>query len=92
VRSIHDNNIYGVSLNCEHQRLTLHTEFTDRTPFEYTDVVFRDIVAHHVEHALSGNILFDVVEVAPEKIVTDAADLLTRLGSMDGHQLNTRAT
>lgn len=73
--SIHDNNIYGVSLNCEHLRLTLHTEFTDRTPFEYTDVVFRDIVAHHIEHALSGNILFDVIEVAPEKIVTEAADL-----------------
>jgi hypothetical protein len=58
--SIHDNLVYAYNVDCEGRRVVLHTVFRDREPNEYTDVVFRDVVAHHFEHVLDGNILFDI--------------------------------
>lgn len=58
--SVHDNQIYAYSVDCEGRRLVLHTAFPDREPHGYTDVVFREVVAHHFEHVLPGSILFDV--------------------------------
>jgi hypothetical protein len=40
----------------------LHTVFRDREPHEFTDIIFHDVMAHHFEHVLPGNILFDVEE------------------------------
>ncbi len=45
--SIHDNIVYAFSVDCEGRRLVLHTAFRDREPQEFTDVNFRDVVAHH---------------------------------------------
>lgn len=61
--SVHDNFVYAYSVDCEGRRLTLHTAYRDREPNEFTDVVFRDVVAHQFEHVLPGNILMDVEEV-----------------------------
>jgi hypothetical protein len=61
--SVHDNHVYGCSLDFENHRITLHTYFRDKSPHEYTDIVFFGVVAHRFEHVLSGNILFDVTEV-----------------------------
>jgi hypothetical protein len=72
--SVHDNNVYGCSLDFKHQRLTLHTCFLDRSPHEYTDVVFHGVVAHHFERHLSDNILFDIAEVSATAIVEANAD------------------
>ena len=63
--SVHDNFVYAYSVDCEGRRLVLHTAFRDRPPQEFTDVVFRDVVAHHFEHVLPGNILFDVPHAQP---------------------------
>ena len=67
--SVHDNFIYAYGVDCEARRLTLHTAYRDREPHEFTDIVFRAVVAHHFEHALPANILCDVEE-------TDVADLV----------------
>lgn len=76
-RSVHDNVIYAFSVDCERRRIVLHTAFRERDPHEFTDVVFRDVVAHQFEHVLSGNILFDVERTDVEQVVRDSADLLS---------------
>src|SRR5262245_26150291 len=58
--SVHDNFVYAYTVDCEGRRLVLHTAFRDHEPQEFTDVIFREVIAHHFEHVLSGNILFDV--------------------------------
>jgi hypothetical protein len=74
--SVHDNFVYAYSVDCEGRRLVLHTTFRDREPPEFTDIVFRDVVAHHFEHVLPGNILFDVVEADVAAVVRDNERLL----------------
>jgi hypothetical protein len=73
--SIHDNNIYGYTVNCGGQQIVLYTEFSGQAGMEYTDVVFDGVVAHHFERVLKGNILFDIEEVEPEAIVKQWAEL-----------------
>lgn len=77
-RSIHDNIIYAYSVLCEQRRLVLHTEYRSESVKEYTDVVFKGVVAHYFETVVQRNILFDVSEVSPEKIVREWADLFAR--------------
>jgi hypothetical protein len=60
--SVHDNIVYAYSVDCEGRRLVLHTAFRDREPHEFTDIVFREVIAHYFEHVLPGNIIFDVEE------------------------------
>jgi hypothetical protein len=67
--SVHDNFVYGCSLDFENQRITLHTVYNEDSPHKYTDIVFRGVVAHRFEHILSGNILFDITEVLSDTIV-----------------------
>lgn len=74
--SVHDNFVYGYSVDCEERRLVLHTAFRDHEPQEFTDVVFRGVVAHYFEHALPGNILFDVEEGDVAEIVRENKSLL----------------
>jgi len=50
--SVHDNIVYAFSVDCEGRRLILHTALRDREPQGFTDVIFRDVVAHHFEHVL----------------------------------------
>src|SRR4051812_7594662 len=73
--SVHDNFIYAYSVDCEGRRLVLHTAFRDREPQEWTDIVFRDVVAHHFEHVLPANILFDVEEADVATLVKENAQL-----------------
>ncbi len=75
--SVHDNFVYAYSVDCEGRRVVLHTVFRDREPQEFTDVIFGDVVAHHFEHALPGNILFDVEEVNIAVVVQENKRLLT---------------
>jgi hypothetical protein len=74
--SVHDNFVYAYSVDCEGRRLTLHTAFRDREPHEFTDVIFRDVVAHHFDHVLPGNILFDVEEADVAAVVRENERLL----------------
>jgi hypothetical protein len=73
--SVHDNLLYSYSVNCENRRIVLHTRFPTDSPTEYTDVIFTGVVAHHFEHVLSGNILFDVTEIPLRDLVTGSAVL-----------------
>ncbi|HEV2295506.1 MAG TPA: hypothetical protein VGR35_16775 [Tepidisphaeraceae bacterium] len=67
--SVHDNFVYAYTVNCEGRRVTLHTEYRDLQPQEFTDVIFSDVVAHSFEHVLRANILFDVEEDDVESLI-----------------------
>jgi len=69
VRSVHDNNIFAYTVDCENRRLTLHTVSHRGEAPAYTDIVFEDVVAHKFENVLSGNIILCIDEVAAKTIV-----------------------
>ena len=71
MRSIHDNNIYRISIGCENKRIILHTEYSAIDPPEYTDVVFNNVICHHFEHIWEGNILLDIEDVDTNAFYTD---------------------
>ena|SRR5690349_80139 len=73
--SVHDNFVYSYSVNCQRQRIVLHTAFRDREPREFIDVVFHDVVAHHFQHVLPNNILFDIEEVEVSALIRDNASV-----------------
>ena len=77
-RSVHDNFLTGYTVDCEGRRITLHTVYRDREPFEYTDVLFHDVFAHRFEHGLEGNIRFDVEETNLAALVQGDAELFTK--------------
>jgi hypothetical protein len=68
--SVHDNWLYAHAVDHQRRRVVLHTVFTHVEPWEYTDVVFTGVVAHHFERQQFGggeapaNVLFDVEEVS----------------------------
>jgi hypothetical protein len=75
--SVHDNFIYAYQVDCEGRRIILHTAFRDREPVEFTDIVFKDVIAHHFQRVLPSNILFDVEEVGLSELIADNADIFT---------------
>jgi hypothetical protein len=75
--SIHDNTLYAYSVDCENRRLLLHTKFCLHQICEYTDVLFTQVVAHHFQDALPGNILFDIKESDLAALIHDNAALFT---------------
>jgi hypothetical protein len=77
--SVHDNRVYAYSVLGERGEITLHTMFDEKLPVEYTDVVFRGVLAHHFECSLQGNILFDVDEVELKTVLEENAALIERL-------------
>lgn len=64
--SIHDNNVFAIDIRCKERVIILHTEFREGRPPEYVDVVFSGVTAHHFNHVLDGNILFDITESPPQ--------------------------
>ena len=77
--SVHDNNIYAYSVLAENRQIILHTEFNEKSPAEYTDVLFSGVVAHHFECSLQGNIVFDIDEVDVKAVLEEYAPLFQRL-------------
>lgn len=73
--SVHDNFIYAYTVDCKNQRIVLHTAYLDNEPHEWTDLVFREVVAHHFEHVQSDNIIFDVEEADLASVVNTNAAL-----------------
>ena len=61
--SVHDNRLTAYSVLAAEKKIVLRTEFRDREPYEFTDIVFEDVLAYHFENDLFGTIIFDVEEV-----------------------------
>jgi hypothetical protein len=69
IESVHDNQVYGYSVDCEGRRLIFYTVYPHPQSEEFTDVVFEGVFAHFLEYLLPGNILFDVEETDVAKLV-----------------------
>jgi hypothetical protein len=67
--SVHDNQVYALVVDFDGRRVVLHTTYRGTEPPEFTDVVFQDVLTHYFEHALPGNILYDVEEVGIDQFV-----------------------
>lgn len=68
-RSIHDNRVVSCEVDGEGRRIVLHTRFDERTPVEYTDLIFEGVLAYHFENDNFGNILFGLEEVPVAELV-----------------------
>jgi hypothetical protein len=75
MRSVHDNSVYAYTVFCEERRIVLHTHFRDGGANELTDVVFEGVEAHFFRSGHDSNILFDIVQVEPEKIVREYGEV-----------------
>jgi len=61
--SVHDNHLVAYTVLAKEHKIVLQTEYRDREPPEFTDVVFDEVLAYHFENDLFGTIIFDVKEV-----------------------------
>ena len=61
--SVHDNHLVAYTVLAKEKKIVLQTEFRDREPHEFTDVVFEEVLAYDFENDLFGAIIFDVEEV-----------------------------
>jgi hypothetical protein len=76
--SVHDNNVYRYTVDCAGRSVLLHTCNQHREQQTFVDVVFRGVVAHHFEHVLKSNILFDIEEIDAANFVQQNAELFGR--------------
>lgn len=66
-RSIHDNVVYGYLIAPSNNKdrtysITLYSEYSFDERTEYTDIFFRDVVAHYFVGSLYHSILFGIEE------------------------------
>jgi len=73
--SVHDNRLIAYHVLAKECRIVLETEFRDRAPHEYTDVVFEDVLAYHFENDLFGTIIFDIEEVDLNALLKEHAQM-----------------
>ncbi len=67
--SVHDNFLVSYEVLCQRREIRLHTEFRDKEPIEYTDVIFRGVEAYHFYHDNFETIIFDITELPVENIL-----------------------
>ncbi len=67
--SLHDNWVYALCVDHESQMIVLHTVYPHSEPYEFTDVIFADVLVHHFETQCMttdprypSNVLFDIEE------------------------------
>jgi len=67
--SIHDNRIISYEVDCQDRRINLHTQFEHSEPTEHTDAIFKGVLAYHFAHDNFSNILFNIDEIAIDKLI-----------------------
>lgn len=67
--SVHDNLLVAYSVLANEKRIVFRTEFRDRKPHEFTDVVFDEVLAYDFKNDLFGTIIFDINEVELEGLL-----------------------
>lgn len=68
---VHDANIVGLTIACAAQRIMLHLEYEWNKSMEYSDVIFENVVGHHFECILEGNIIFDIDEKSVRELLDE---------------------
>jgi len=73
--SVHDNHLVAYTVLAKEKKIILQTEFRDREPHEFTDVVFEEVLAYDFENDLFGAIIFDVEEVDLSALLKEKASM-----------------
>lgn len=76
--SVHDNHIVAYSVFAAEEKIVIQTEFRDREPHEFTNIIFEGVLAYHFENDLLDNIIFDVREVDLPKLLKECAGMFER--------------
>jgi hypothetical protein len=71
--SVHDNHLVAYSVLAKERQIRFQTEFRDREPREFTEVVFDGVLAYDFENDLFGTIIFDILEVDLANFLEDHA-------------------
>ena len=69
--SIHDSLLTGYVVDGNGRSITLHTEPHSGGGEAFIDVIFRGVVAYHLEGDCLQNIVFGIDEVSPQSVVED---------------------
>ena len=78
--SVHDNHLVSYEVLCERREIRLRTVFREVEPNEVTDVIFTGVLAYDFwNDGDLGTILFDVIEIPPERIY----DAYAKVGEAD---------
>lgn len=69
--SVHDNKLVSYTVNEDDKTIILETFFDEKTPYEYTNIKFSNVLAYFFEnHSIqSGTIISDVEETATDIIL-----------------------
>lgn len=77
--NIHDNFVYALSIHLEHRVLVLHTQYRDGAgPYDFTDVCFTGVIAHHFQDIVAPSILLDIETVPSEWVVGQWREVFER--------------
>jgi hypothetical protein len=71
--SVHDNSVVAYEALAKEKKIVLHTEFLDREPHEFTDIVFEEVLAYDFENDLFDTIIFDVKEADLSALLKEKA-------------------
>lgn len=66
--SVHDNVLLSYTVDAAGKQITLRTAYLDGATPEYTEVVFRGVLAYRFEKDNLETILFDVTEVPLDRL------------------------
>jgi hypothetical protein len=70
---VHDNEVLSYTVDCANHTVTLRTSFGS-DPAEFTDVIFRGVAAYELRDDCFGNILLDIDEVEPARVILGASE------------------
>ncbi len=73
--SVHDNILLSYSVLADKQKIHFHTEFRDREPPEFTDIMFDGVIGYHFERDNFQTIIFDIDETDVEVIYAEDREL-----------------
>ncbi len=77
--SIHDNFLTSYSVLCKKREIHFHTAFLDKEPFEYTDVIFKNVTTYYFESDNLDTIIFDIEEANLAEIYEEYEATFSRL-------------
>jgi len=69
--SIHDNSLLGYEVDMAKRKISLRTEFIDKSASETADVIFNDVIAYQFVNDSFGTILYEIEEVDSNQIAKE---------------------
>jgi len=75
---IHDNIIKSYCVNFEAKTLTINTIYKVVKAMELTDIIFTGYLVHEFNNAMSGSVIFDIIECPLDLFLQRECELLRK--------------